>query len=141
MNRQRASIPETLANRPLPLPFRRFLDLYQAGRFWDAHETLEDSWRAGRSDFYQALILYASAWVHWERRNAHGVGAQLKKALHRLAAYPSSYLGIDVAALRSHCMAVRAIVSSDEDTWHSRVQPMPLTLSATRLRGDEVELT
>ncbi|MGH7576505.1 MAG: DUF309 domain-containing protein [Longimicrobiales bacterium] len=141
MNRPRASIPETPPNRLLPPPFRRFLELYQAGRFWDSHEALEDLWRAGRSDFYQALILYASAWVHWERRNAHGVGAQLKKALRRLAAYPSAYLGIDVAALRSHCIAVRAIVSNDEDTWHTRVQPMPLTLSATRLRGDEVELT
>ncbi|MCH7684351.1 MAG: DUF309 domain-containing protein [Gemmatimonadetes bacterium] len=36
-----------------------------------------------RSDFYQGLILHASAWVHWERRNAHGVRAQLNKTLAR----------------------------------------------------------
>ena len=73
--------PETVGGRALPVPFRRFPELYRAGRFWDSHEALEDAWRANRSDFYQGLILYASAWGHRERRNAHGVRAQLRKAV------------------------------------------------------------
>ena len=67
----------------LPGPLRQFLELYGASRFWDSHEALEEAWRRSGSDFYQGLILHASAWVHWERRNAHGVWAQLNKTLAR----------------------------------------------------------
>ena len=92
------------------------------------------------SDFYRGLILYASAWVHWERRNAHGVRAQLKKTLGRLDAYPAAYLGLDVAGLRAHCVAVRQEVARNPDSWPDRVAALPLSLAANRLRGDEVEL-
>ena len=124
----------------LPDPLRRFLELYGAGRFWDSHEALEEAWRESGSDFYQALILYASAWVHWERRNAHGVRAQLEKAVERLAAYPAAYLGFDVAELRAHCLAVRHEVAANPDSWPDRVAALPLSFAADRLRGDEVEL-
>ncbi len=90
--------------------------------------------------YYQGLILYASAWVHWERRNAHGVRAQLNKTLARLDAYPAAYLGLDVAELRAHCVAVRQEVAENPDSWPDRVTALPLSLAASRLRGDEVEL-
>ena len=48
----------------LPRPLRRFLELYEASRFWDSHEALEEAWRRSGSDFYLGLILYASPWVH-----------------------------------------------------------------------------
>ena len=124
----------------LPGPFRRFLELYGASRFWDSHEALEEVWRRNGSDFYQGLILYASAWVHSERKNAHGVRAQLEKALERLNAYPASYLGLDVAELRAHCVAVRQEVARHPDSWPDRVAALPLSLAVDRLRGDEVEL-
>ena len=124
----------------LPGPLRRFLELYGASRFWDSHEALEEAWRRSRSDFYQGLILYASAWVHWERRNAHGVRAQLTKALGRLDAYPAAYLGLDVAELRAHCLAVRQEVAGNPDSWPDRVAALPLSVAVNRLRGDEVEL-
>ncbi len=124
----------------LPGPLRQFLELYGASRFWDSHEALEEAWRRSGSDFYQGLILYASAWVHWERRNAHGVRAQLEKALERLDAYPAAYLGLDVAELRAHCVAVRQEVVANPDSWTDRVAALPLSLAVDRLRGDEVEL-
>jgi len=123
-----------------PAPLRLFLELYGASRFWDSHEALEEAWRRNGSDFYQGLILYASAWVHWERRNAHGVRAQLNKTLARLDAYPAAYLGLDVAELRAHCLAVRQEVAENPDSWPDRVTALPLSLAASRLRGDEVEL-
>lgn len=123
-----------------PDPLRYFLELYGANRFWDSHEALEEAWRRSGSDFYQGLILYASAWVHWERRNAHGVRAQLQKALERLATYPDVYLGLDVAELRTHCVAVRQEVAANPDSWPNRVAALPLSFAVDRLRGDEVEL-
>ena len=116
------------------------MELCGASRFWDSHEALEEAWRRNGSDFYQGLILYASAWVHWERRNAHGVRAQLNKTLARLDAYPTAYLGLDVAELRAHCLAVRQEVAENPDSWPDRVTALPLSLAASRLRGDEVEL-
>lgn len=136
---QRSAAPQ-LGGHQLPEPLRRFLALYHAGRFWDSHEALEDLWRETGSEFYQALILYASAWVHWERHNAHGVVAQLGKTLDRLAGYPAAYLGFDVAALRTHCVAVRDTLSRDVTAWHERIGPVSLELAAARLRGDEAEL-
>ena len=132
--------PETLGGRALPVPFRRFLELHRAGRFWDSHEALEDAWRAGGSDFYHGLILYASAWVHWERRNAHGVQAQLRKARERLDTHPAAYLGLDVAELRAHCVAVPREVDGNPEGWPDRIAPLPLSLTGDRLRGDEAEL-
>lgn len=123
-----------------PPPLRRFLELYAAGRFWDSHEALEDAWRETGSDFYQALILYASAWVHWRRGNAHGVAAQLTKTLDRLEAYPDGYLGFDVTALRDHCLEVRAEVEGRPGGWEPRIRPMDLEPRASLLRGDEEEL-
>ena len=130
------TVPEAF----LPGPLRHFLELYGERRFWDSHEALETAWRESRSDFYHGLILYASAWVHWERKNAHGVRAQLEKALARLEPYPSAYLGLDVAQLRAHCIASRHEVAENPDGWPDRVEALPLAFSTDRLRGDESEL-
>ncbi len=122
-----------------PAPLLAFLDLYGRGEYWESHEVLEGPWRTTRSDFYQGLILYASAWVHWERANAHGVEAQLRKTLGRLDRYPDGYLGLDVAAVRRHCREVRAVVRTETD-WLQRTHPLDLRVDPARIRGDEVEL-
>lgn len=124
----------------LPAPLVRFLDLFNDAEFWESHEALEDAWRARGSDFYQGLILYASAWVHWERQNAHGVRAQLGKALNRLEGYPSPYLGLDVDALRASCEAGRRTVAAWPDDWAARLRPEALEADVARVRGDEPEL-
>ena len=122
-----------------PAPLLAFLDLYGRGEYWESHEVLEGPWRETGSDFYQGLILYASAWVHWTRENAHGVDAQLRKTLERLGGYPDAYLGIDVAAIRRHCHEVRAVVGSETD-WPRRTHPLGLRADPFRIRGDEIEL-
>lgn len=124
----------------LPTPLRAFLDLYNEGEFWESQEALEGAWRETGSDFYQALILWASAWVHWERANPHGVRAQLGKALNRLEGYPSPYLGVDVDALRAGCEATRRVVAAHPEGWQALVRPEALEVDAGRIRGDEAEL-
>lgn len=73
--------------------------LFNEGRFWESHEALEDRWRETGSDFYQGLIIYASAFVHARRGNAHGVVAQLEKAERYLEPYRPIYHGVDLEAL------------------------------------------
>jgi uncharacterized protein len=128
------------AGKSLPEALRRFLELYGAGQYWDSHEALEGAWRDTGSDFYQALILYASAWVHLERGNAHGVRAQLRKAVARLKGYPDVYLGLDVAELRKHCAVVRGSIADHPTSWADQIEPLVLTPSIARVRGDETEL-
>ncbi len=124
----------------VPGELDEFLRLYRAGRFWDSHEVLEGPWRAHGSAFYQGLILYASAWVHWQKGNEHGVRAQLTKAAARLEPYPDRYLGLDVAALRAHCEATRMVLDREPTDWPAQASPAPLELRADWVRGDEPEL-
>ncbi len=126
---------------PSPPPhLAAFLDLYAKGEFWESHEVLEGPWRSSRSDFLQGLILYASAWVHWQRENAHGVQAQLRKTLDRFEGYPAAWCGIDVERIRRHCRVVRSEVLDRGGDWVGRVAPLSLSFQPEFVRGDEPEL-
>lgn len=127
-----------------PAALERFVELFNRGAFWESHEVLEDDWRRLDSDFYQGLILYASAFVHAQRGNRHGILAQLDKAEQRLRPYQREYLGIDVAGIFDHARLCREVVAANpdaaRDAW-KRLIPFPhLALSAERVGGDEPEL-
>lgn len=128
----------------LPASLVRFVELFNGGAFWESHEVLEDDWRRLESDFYQGLILYASAFVHAQRGNRHGILAQLDKAEERLRPYLPDYMGIDVAGILDHARNCREVLAdnpdADRDAWQ-RLIPFPrLALAAERVRGDEPEL-
>ena len=68
---------------------REGLRLYNAGRFWEAHEALEVVWRAApeaERSHWQGLIQAAAALLHRERGNAHGVRVVGSAALDKLRA-------------------------------------------------------
>ena len=140
--------PETEGGGPdlqhLPQALHRFLELFNAREYWESHEVLEGPWREGGSDFYQGLILYASAFVHAQRGNAHGVGAQLDKTERKLAGYRPSYMGIDIDAVLAHSARCRELVElrRDEDpsSWLEVVDVPRLELHTRLVRGDEPEL-
>ena len=131
----RPSIPDALLD---------FVALFNRGAYWESHELLEGHWRESRSQFYHALILYASAFVHVQRGNPHGIVAQLEKAERCLAPYSPAYLGLDVSELLAHSARCRAIVAAhrgaEREAWAALVPAIRLEPSAERLRGDEVEL-
>ena len=100
------SEPETKSGGPdlqdLPPALHRFLELFNAREYWESHEVLEGPWHEGGSDFYQGLILYASAFVHAQRGNAGGIGMQLEKTERKLAGYRPCHLGVDVDSVLAH---------------------------------------
>jgi uncharacterized protein len=124
--------------------YARFLDLFDQGRFWDSHEALEDPWREHGSEFYHALILLASAFVHVQRGNRHGIAAQLSKADPILQRYAPYYLGLDVARLIEHAAVCRQIVAENPDAppdaWSVLIPSPQLEFDAAHVRGDEPEL-
>jgi predicted metal-dependent hydrolase len=124
--------------------YAEFLDLLNRGRFWDSHEALETAWRRTGSDFYHALILFASAFVHVDRGNRHGIAAQLGKAEPLLQRYRPTYLGLDIDRMIEHSATCRQLVAENPDAppdaWGVLIPYPRLDYDPGRVRGDEVEL-
>ena len=61
----------------------RGLELIRAGAYFQAHEELEDEWRAAPAeerDFLQGLVHVTVAWYQAGRGNPVGCARQLEKA-------------------------------------------------------------
>ncbi|MDH3521843.1 MAG: DUF309 domain-containing protein [Myxococcales bacterium] len=130
--------------RDLPAEYRQFLLGFARGEYWASHELLEQAWRRTGSEYYHGLILLASAFVHVERRNVHGVGAQLDKAITSLSGYRPHYLGLDVGRLVDLLIQVRSILddaaAGEPDRWASSIEAPPLQVEDRLIRGTEPEM-
>lgn len=128
----------------IPEALRAFVRLFNRGEYWESHEVLEGPWRREGSRFYHGLILYASAFVHARRGNAHGVRAQLEKAEGALEPFRPHYLGVDVSALLEHGIRCRTLVGEEEEpaaeAWAGEIEFPVIALAEGRVRGDEPEL-
>jgi uncharacterized protein len=99
----------------MPDSYKAGLEHIRAGRFFEAHEELELSWRAAapeERDFYQGLVHVAVAWYQAGRRNRVGAGRQLEKGLRRLERYEPEHRGVDVAGVRRQLRAAQVVVLS-----------------------------
>ena len=82
------------------------LALVREGRGFEAHELLEDLWRAAPAaerDLYQGLVHVAVATYQESRGNEVGRSRQLEKAIRRLAPYAPTYEGIEIESLLEWC--------------------------------------
>jgi len=82
-------------------PLRTGIELFNAGRYYDAHESLEDAWRecAGPEKLYlQGLTQAAVALHHFSTGNLVGARSVLARAIGNLHA-PQGALPIDTPAL------------------------------------------
>lgn len=99
------------AYRPLPRDAREaalaaYLEAYERGAFWEAHELLEPAWMGARDplerELYSGLIKLAAAFVHGGRPNPPGVVKNLRGARERLAGVAAGGgpdAGLDLARL------------------------------------------
>ena len=86
------------------IAYRRGLELFNRGEFFDAHEVLEDVWRAApppEKKFLQGLIQVAVGLHHHSRGNMAGARSLLARAHRNLSAYPARHGEIDLAGLRA----------------------------------------
>ena len=84
--------------------FQRGLELFNRGEFFDAHEVLEDVWRAApaaEKRFLQGLIQVAVGLHHYSRGNLAGARSLLARANRNLSAYSPRHGGIELAKLRA----------------------------------------
>ena len=81
---------------------REGLERIRRGEYFEAHESLEDAWRAAdpaEKDFFQGLVHVAVAWHHAGRANRPGCERQLAKAARRLEAFAPRHRDVDVASV------------------------------------------
>jgi len=94
--------------------YERGLELIRAGKYFEAHEELEDEWRVAPTeerDFLQGLVHVTVAWHHASRGNRPGAERQLAKAARRLGPYAPAHRGVAVAAVLGQVEAASARVS------------------------------
>lgn len=94
---------------------REGLERIRRGDYFEAHESLEDAWRAAEpaeKDFFQGLVHVAVAWHHAGRGNRPGCERQLMKASRRLEPFAPEHRGVDVAAVLQSVEAAQAAVET-----------------------------
>ena len=75
---------------------------FNQGRYFEAHDILEDLWQGYREPdrvFLQALIHSAVGLYHLENDNIKGARSQLSKACSKIEPYRPEYWGISVEIL------------------------------------------
>jgi len=88
---------------PLPEEVRRGLEQFNAGEYFEQHETLEHAWRAERRpvrEIYQGILQIGVACHQIQRGNYAGAVKMLRRGLAHLAHAPDRCQGIDIARLR-----------------------------------------
>jgi predicted metal-dependent hydrolase len=98
------------------------------GEYFEAHESLEDVWRAAdpaEKDFFQGLVHVAVAWYQAGRGNRTGCERQLAKATRRLAPFAPAHRGVDVALL------LRSVEDAAATVAEGSLDLFPPLLSAT----------
>jgi hypothetical protein len=82
--------------------YLRGIELFNQGKFFDAHEVLEDVWRAAAPEekkIWQGLIQVAVALHHYSTGNRVGMRSVLVRAMKNLAGHPHIFHGIHVPRL------------------------------------------
>jgi predicted metal-dependent hydrolase len=95
---------------PAPDSLVRGIEQFNAGEFFEQHETLETLWletRAPIRGLYHGILQIGVGFHHWRNGNHHGAGVLLEEGIERLRPFAPSCQRIDVAALIRDASAAR----------------------------------
>ncbi len=87
---------------PKPEAIRESVSLFNAERYWEAHEVLESLWRVAEGQekaLLQGLILCCAAFVHHQKGEETVAIGVAKRALPLLEWEQAWYLGVDISDL------------------------------------------
>jgi predicted metal-dependent hydrolase len=95
------------------------VDLFNQGRYWDAHEAWERVWTADRggpdAGFYKGLIQVAAGCLHYTRRNRRGAVNKWRGGAAYLRPYLPQHLGVRLAPLVEWVEG--SLAAMDAGTW------------------------
>src|SRR5438046_7086562 len=88
------------------------IEEFNAGQFFEQHETLELLWRATPGEIrhvYEGILQIGVGLHHlFKNRNFHGAVVKLDHGIRLLEAFPESCHGVDVGRLRHDATRARA---------------------------------
>ena len=82
---------------------RRGIALFNGSEFFEAHEVLEDVWRAAPKDqkrYFQGLVQIAVAYHHFSTGNEVGMRSVMQRAMRNLEDCPAEFYGIKAVLLK-----------------------------------------
>ncbi|HPA19167.1 MAG TPA: DUF309 domain-containing protein [Verrucomicrobiae bacterium] len=88
-----------MSKDPFSDAYRRGIELFNRGEYFDAHEVWEDPWRGTQGDdrlFYQGLIQAAVALEHLCRGNRRSAATVWRNCRPKLVALPVHFMGMDL---------------------------------------------
>jgi predicted metal-dependent hydrolase len=118
-----AEPPEPRLSAEERVAFRKGVEEFNSGLFFECHDTLEELWSGVRGPsrgFFQGLIQVSVAFYHLTGGNPAGARSMLDRALRRFEGYPDRYFGLDLSAHRGELSLWRARIAHDEAAIPSR---------------------
>lgn len=97
--------------------FRRGVDLFNAGDFYECHEVLEELWMDSQAPdrrFLQSLIHFAVGFYHHERGNRNGATRQLHKGLKKIQDYLPDWDGVQTELIEGEVRGRLARIEGGE---------------------------
>ncbi len=95
---------------PPPPLLVRGISEFNAGEYFEQHETLETLWRATRApvrDLYHGILQIGVGFHHLRNGNLHGASVLTEEGIARLAPFQPACQAVDVAALVRDATAAR----------------------------------
>ena len=106
-----ADLPTACAE-PAPPELVKAIHEFNAGEFFEQHETLELLWRATPGEIrhlYEGILQVGVGMHHLlVNHNFHGAAVKLDHGIRLLEPFPAVCHGVDVARLRRDALAARA---------------------------------
>ena len=92
--------------------FVAYMECWNDGRYFEAHEVLEGLWMRTRDERQRGLIQLAAALYHVQRANVKGARTMLDRALPRLEAPSKEPLPFSIEDLVEFARGLRAALDS-----------------------------
>jgi predicted metal-dependent hydrolase len=115
---------------------RHGIDLFNQGRYWEAHEAWEEAWTPDRHGpdrgFYKGLIQVAAGSLHYTRQNRRGTLNKWRSGAAYLRPYLPRHRGVELAPLVALIDANVAALLAEPEGWPDLKLPL-IRLAAHRV--------
>jgi predicted metal-dependent hydrolase len=106
------------------LKFRRGLEQFNHGEFFEAHETWEEIWLTSaepEKTFLQGIIQVSAAFHHYSRSNHKGACSLMEAGLKKLDKFPASHRDCEIGPLRDSVRLWIEALSSGRDPGRTKI--------------------
>ena len=128
----------------VPKELHAAVEQFNAGLFWECHETLEDVWRRTPYPlrfFYHAIIKLAVGLYHASRHNQRGSRKKLFDGVRVLGLFQPHYLGLQTDALLKEASARLGMLEGPVDWAELDNLPPPIIRTADLPRSSSDRIT